>query len=160
LFKVLLWIYFKWLWAIVHRGTFVGGHWRYYYNDNYDGQAQDFAGNDGTGDARIEHTPEGITIHAETLTRPGHPEEAPIRGLAHWNTTSSIVTGERIDITLTLDGTRGAGEGIGRIHIITKKTEWGFPRLPEELSGKYYIIAQDPSRTVRWGRIVFRRSSG
>jgi len=98
LFKICLSVYLKFIWKQLHRDRFVGGNWTYVYNDTYDASSKKYLEPDKRGNARLNHAPEGIILTAESITIEG--SGSTISSL--WESTSSSLTEERIDLSFNL----------------------------------------------------------
>lgn len=159
LFKIVINIYFRFMWKLMHRDRLVAGCWSYVYNDSYDITVKQYKDPNKSGVARLRHRPEGISLTAESGNNSTTAESATTSAVGSaWESTSSSLNEERIDLSFNLVGEIGAGQGFAVLHIIVQSKEWWrvLAKLPQEISGYYFVVATE-TRVVRWGRVKFNR---
>ena len=158
-FRGLLWLYFKWLWRFANARTFIGGIWRYHYNEPFDPESQEFDEPDKMGQVRIEHSVEDIAFYGESADPKSNetktPEPSSVAKTV-WNSTSCALNGSRLDLSLVYSRTEGVATGSAILYIVTRPSVYGiFPQRPVEIHG-HYIINSSPN-DQRYGRVVFLR---
>lgn len=157
IFKVLLWLYFRHIWVLINAKVYVGGNWHYFYNDSYNQEQQRVTKPDRQGEARIEHTPEGIYFYGESRDPNSDYPSSAIKTV--WESSSSAISGDRIDFSINFVNEAGAGFGFARIHVVTRLPILGIiPKRPTVMKGFYvFLLAQ--GELPRWGRMKFVKTS-
>lgn len=156
-FRLIIGVYFKWIWYWVNYASVIGGTWSYAYNHSRDPQkGHRVTGADRTGEVRIKHTPEGISMNGESHDA-DTPTAATSRAETTWHTIAAAIEDEVVYIAIHFDDRLGTGRGFAALHVVRQEPRrLGIPRRPEEIRGSYTWLPAGSSAPLH-GRTVFKR---
>ena len=147
-----MWAYSTFLWAIINRRYYIGGHWDYTYDVYNNEVGGEFSRKNCPGRARITHTIEGVQINAESADR--EPMSLAAGSKTIWHTTACVFVDGRVAGGLEFRNERAQGVGFLEFNIVTN-IRYSFGK-PVELDG-HFMFLEGGGKITR-GRVVFRRS--